>query len=122
MWEVSAKVVCGVVFKKAVCQEGRLPASLSGRLSACFIVRKVLCGGCPRRLCMGSCSRRLFVAMLYGVVPETTVCGVMPKKAVHGVSPAAGVSQVLKEYDPHIKVVLVDPPGSSLFNKVIPFQ
>jgi len=30
----------------------------------------------------------------------------------------AGVSQVLKKHDPSIRVVLVDPPGSSLYNKV----
>jgi cysteine synthase len=30
----------------------------------------------------------------------------------------AGVSQVLKRRDPSIRVVLVDPPGSSLYNKV----
>lgn len=29
----------------------------------------------------------------------------------------AGVSQALKEHDPHIRVVLADPQGSSLFNK-----
>lgn len=30
----------------------------------------------------------------------------------------AGVSHVLKQHDSGIKVVLVDPPGSSLYNKV----
>lgn len=30
----------------------------------------------------------------------------------------AGVSQALKAHDPHIQVVLADPQGSSLFNKV----
>jgi hypothetical protein len=30
----------------------------------------------------------------------------------------AGVSQALKAHDPHIQIVLADPQGSSLFNKV----
>lgn len=30
----------------------------------------------------------------------------------------AGVSQALKEHNPSIQVVLADPQGSSLFNKV----
>lgn len=30
----------------------------------------------------------------------------------------AGVSHVLKQHDPRIRVLLVDPPGSSLYNKV----
>lgn len=30
----------------------------------------------------------------------------------------AGVGTFLKEVDPNIKIVLVDPPGSSLYNKV----
>lgn len=30
----------------------------------------------------------------------------------------AGVSTYLKEQNPYVKVVLVDPPGSSLYNKV----
>lgn len=46
-------------------------------------------------------------------------CSIVPKQDVCVVSPA-GVSQVLKEHDPDVKVVLVDPPGSSLFNKVTP--
>ena len=32
----------------------------------------------------------------------------------------AGVSKALKQHDPSIRVVLVDPPGSSLYNKVRP--
>jgi len=31
----------------------------------------------------------------------------------------AGVSRVLKAHNPHIQVVLADPQGSSLFNKVV---
>ena len=30
----------------------------------------------------------------------------------------AGVSAALKEHDPTIRVYLIDPPGSSLYNKV----
>lgn len=30
----------------------------------------------------------------------------------------AGVSKALKQHDPSIRVILVDPPGSSLYNKV----
>lgn len=30
----------------------------------------------------------------------------------------AGVSHVLKQHNPGIRVVLVDPPGSSLYNRV----
>lgn len=30
----------------------------------------------------------------------------------------AGVSQALKGRDPSVKVYLIDPPGSSLYNKV----
>ena len=31
----------------------------------------------------------------------------------------AGVSCFLKQMDPTVKVYLVDPPGSSLYNKVV---
>ncbi len=34
----------------------------------------------------------------------------------------AGVSKALKQHDPSIRVVLVDPPGSSLYNKVQPLR
>ena len=30
----------------------------------------------------------------------------------------AGVSRYLKQRDPHIRVFLIDPPGSGLYNKV----